>query len=31
MGRKDKEEDVSRYQITLGKTKYTGTQKNRKN
>jgi hypothetical protein len=32
MGRKDKEEDVSRYQVTLRKREDTGTQKkNRKN
>ena len=31
MGRKDKEEDVSRYQMTLRKREDTGTQKNRKN
>jgi hypothetical protein len=31
MGRKDKEEDVSRYQMTLRKREDNGTQKNRKN
>ena len=31
MGRKNKEEDVSRYQTTLRKTEDTESQKNRKN
>jgi hypothetical protein len=31
MGRKDKERDASRYQVTLRKREDIGTQKNRKN
>jgi len=31
MGRENKEEDVSRYQMTLRKREDTGSQKNRKN